>query len=476
MISRHHYITICIFIFALLMNACKPARDLRQSARASVPGSFEGSNDTVSVDPLSWRAYFSDPRLVNLLDTALKNNWDVRTAFQRIEMAQADVLLNRGALKPTMDAGFTVSQRKFGLYTMDGAGNITTDIEQGKIIPIHLRDYYPGLQASWEADVWGKLRNRKRAAVNRFLASVEGKNFVTTTIIAEVASGYYELLALDNELSILNETIRLQENAFELVRVQKDAGAANELAVKQFEAQLLNSKSMRVEVQQRIIEAENQLNVLLGRYPQPIDRDSSAMATSPKVITTGVPADMLRNRPDIRQAEFELIASQADVKAAKASFYPSLNLNGSIGFQAYATNLLFKTPESYVYGLFGSLTAPLFNRSAIRAEFRSANARQREALYNYERTLVNGYAEVFNHVSGLRNLEEIYALKSGQARALTQSIETSNELFRTGRADYLEVIVTQQNALQARLELIDVRKRQFNTSINLYKALGGGWR
>jgi multidrug efflux system outer membrane protein len=473
--SRHFYSYI-FFIIILLVQACKPTQDMQPSARASLPDSFIGSKDTVNTATLKWRDYFSDPNLVGLLDTCLKNNWDVLAAFQRIQMAQSDVLLNKGALMPAVEGGLMVSQRKFGLYTMDGAGNITTDIEQGNIVPTHLQDYYPGVYVSWEADVWGKLRNRKRAAVNRFLASVEGKNFVLTNLIAEVASGYYELIALDNELSILNETITLQENAFELIKVQKDAGVANELAVKQFEAQLLNSKGMRVEVRQRIIEAENQINMLSGRYPQTVARDSSAMNAVPAVVKTGLPNDLLLNRPDIRQAEFELAATHADVKAAKAAFYPSLYINGSIGLQAYKTSLLFSTPESYVYGLFGSLTGPLLNRSAIRSEFNSANARQMEALYNYQRTIANGYVEVYNLLTGIRNLEEVYTLKSRETDALTESIDTSAELFRTGRANYLEVIVTQQNALQARLELVDVRKRQFNATVSLYKALGGGWR
>jgi NodT family efflux transporter outer membrane factor (OMF) lipoprotein len=414
--------------------------------------------------------------LIGLIDTALNSNWDVLAAYQRIQMAQSDVLFNSGALKPFVDAGLTISQRKFGLYTMDGAGNISTYMEPEKIVPIHLPDYYPGIHASWEADIFGKLRNRKRAAANLYLASVEGRNFVVTNLIADIANNYYGLMALDNKLSILNETIVLQEEAYEMVKVQKDAGTVNALAVKQFEAQLLNSKSLSVEVRQQIIELESQINFLLGRYPQHIIRDSLQTINLPSQINSGLPTQLLSNRSDIRQAEFELEAANADVKAARAAFYPSLNFNGSIGFQAYKTSLLFQTPESYAYSLIGSLAAPIFNRSAIKAEFRMANARKLDALYNFQKSVVNAYMEVYNTVAGLSSLDEIYSLKTAESKALTESVETSSELFKTGRADYIEVLLAQQKALQSRLELVNVRNRQLSATVDLYRALGGGWR
>jgi len=468
-------ITILITL-GLVFVGCKSSHVTQQLPVGSIPVSFNNKTDSSNVADLKWREFFSDQKLVSLIDTALSKNWDVKSAYQRIQMAQSDQLFNSGALKPTLDAEFVASRRKFGLYTMDGAGNISTYIEPEKIVPIHLPDYYPGLHASWEADIWGKLRNRKRAATNRYLASVEGRNFVITNLIADIATSYYGLMALDNELSILNETIVLQEEANELVKVQKDAGTVNDLAVKQFEAQLLNSKGLRVETRQQIIELESQLNFLLGRYPQPIMRDSLQTISLPSQINSGLPIQLLSNRSDIRQAEFQLEAANADVKAARAAFYPSLNFSGTLGFQAYKTSLLLQTPESYVYSLFGSLAAPIFNRSAIKAEFRMANAQQLDALYNYQKSVVKAYVEVYNDVAGLSSLNEIYSLKTAESKALTESVETSSELFKTGRADYIELLLAQQKALQSRLELVNIRKRQLSATVDLYRALGGGWR
>jgi len=234
---------------------------------------------------------------------------------------------------------------------------------------------------------------------------------------------------------------------------------------------------MEVDVLQMITELENMINSLLGRFPQPINRDQTTFASAvPFQVMEGIPSDLLRNRPDIKQAEFELMASKADVKAARALFYPSFTITGGTGFQAYKTSLLFTSPQSFVFGLFGSLASPLINRSAIKAEFIAANANQLEALYSYQKSIFIGYQEVSNELSNIKNLQQKYSFKFEEVNVLTESIETSSELFRTGRATYLEIILTQQNVLQARLELVDVKKRQLNSTINLYKALGGGWQ
>jgi NodT family efflux transporter outer membrane factor (OMF) lipoprotein len=366
---------------------------------------------------------------------------------------------------------------RYGRYTMDGAGNITTDILPGEIVPINLPDYLVGLQTAWEVDITGKIRNRKRAALARYLASVEGRNWVVTNIVAEVAANYYELLSLDHELELIRETIANQQNALNTVTIQKETGRANELVVRQFKAQLLNSQALELEITQQIIQTESQINVLLGRYPQPIVRNKNSFdQIIPPTIQSGIPSDLLRNRSDIKQAEMELVASKADVRSAKAAFYPSFFITGGIGFQAFRTSLLFNIPESFVFNAIGSLTAPLVNRNAIKAEFKATSALQVEALLNYQRSILTAYVEVYNELNKLNTLQRVYRLKSEEVNTLAQAIETSTDLFKTGRATYLEVLLTQQNLLDAKLNFIDVRRNQFMSTVNIYKALGGGWR
>jgi multidrug efflux system outer membrane protein len=472
------YIGFGLLLFGIGYSGCKTIQPtIEQSDRKSMPPSFAQAKDSTNSANINWRDFFADKNLNLLIDTALKNNYDVLMTVQKIQIAGSDLQLTKGALLPTVNSNFAYLQRKFGYYTMDDAGNRTTEITPGKIIPTNLPDYFVGLQTSWEVDIWGKLHNKKKAAFSRYLSSVEGRSLVITTLVSEVANTYYELLSLDNELEIIRETIKLQLDAFEIVRIQRQAGAANELAVKQFEAQVLNSQSLEFETLQSIQENENKLNFLLGRFPQPIFREKvNFQNQTPIQIKEGIPSQLLRNRPDIRQTEFELLATKFDVKTARAAFYPSFNITGSIGFQAFNPSFVFYSPQSLAYSLLGGLTTPLINRSAIKAQFNTAKANQIEAMINYQRTILNGYSEVSNQLSSIKNLEQIHDRKTREAAALTQSIDISTELFKSGRATYFEVLMTQNNSLQTRLDLVSARKRQYQASVNLYKALGGGWR
>jgi multidrug efflux system outer membrane protein len=234
---------------------------------------------------------------------------------------------------------------------------------------------------------------------------------------------------------------------------------------------------MEYEVQQRITESENKLNFLLGRYPQPVVRDTTVFLDQlPMQVKAGIPSQLLKNRPDIKQAELELYAAKCDVKAAQAEFYPSVSITGMLGFQGFKPSYLFTTPESFVYSAIGELAAPLINRTAIKAEFSKAKAYQLKALYDYQQRILNGYVEVSNEMSGIANLQKMYEQKSKAVDALKNAIDISNDLFSSGKADYLEVLVAQREALDSQLELIEAKKQQFGAVINIYKALGGGWK
>jgi NodT family efflux transporter outer membrane factor (OMF) lipoprotein len=344
-------------------------------------------------------------------------------------------------------------------------------------MPEPLQDYLLAATASWEVDIWKKLRNAQKAAQARYLESIEGKNFVKTNLIAEVASSYYELLSLDRELEIVQQNIDIQSNALNIVKLQKEAARATELAVKKFEAEVLKTKSLKYGIQQEIVETENRINYLLGRFPQPIARSATTFDMQlPLAIQAGLPSQLLEYRPDIRKAELELNAAKLDVKVAKARFYPSVALSAGIGFQAFNPAYLTKLPESLLSSLAGDLMAPLVNRNAIKAAYYSAGARQVQAVYDYERTVVNAFAEVVNQMNQIQNLSESIALKKQQVAALTESINISNDLFRSARADYMEVLMTQRDALEAKFELIEARKKQLHTMVNVYKSLGGGWK
>jgi NodT family efflux transporter outer membrane factor (OMF) lipoprotein len=445
-----------------------------------LPETFAQSSikkNDVTIASLNWREYFTDKHLQKLIDTAVKNNPDLQMALQRIEVSRSSVKLANGALLPQVSLNVGGSVRRFGLYTMDGAGNATTEITPGQIVPTNLPDMYLGLQSSWEIDVWGKLRNQRQSAISTYLSSVEGTNFVISTLVADVASHYTELLSLDNQLDMVQQTIKKQQEALEVIKLQKEAGRANELAVQQFQAQLLNTQIFEKNVQQQIIEVENKINFLLGSYPQPIEREKAIFFKElPKQIMSGFPSELLANRPDIREAEFQIEANKFDLKAAKAAFYPNFNITASLGFQAFNPEFLFSSPASIAYSVVGTLVAPIINMNALKAQFNTAQANQLSAMYNYQKTVLNAYVEVANQLFAIKNLQQVNVLKTQQYEVLNKSVETSSELYKTARASYLEVLLAQQNALQSNLELIDVIKQQRLATINIYKALGGGWK
>jgi NodT family efflux transporter outer membrane factor (OMF) lipoprotein len=465
------------FLSIILWMSCKTTQSDASQTKISLPKSYSEITDSVNSANIKWKDFFTDKDLVALIDTALKNNLDILMTLQKIEVARNDLRLSKGAMLPTVNANFAYLQRKFGYYTMDDAGNRVTEIRPGEIVPTHLPDYFVGLQANWEIDIWGKLRNKKKAAFTRYLGSTEAVNLVRTNLIAEISNTYYELLALDVELDIIDETINIQKNMLEIFEIQKQSGVTNELAIKQFEAQVLNSRNLKFELLQKINENENKLNFLLGRFPQPIVRNKSNFnAQTPMLVKAGVPSQLLQNRPDIKQSEYELLASNLNVKAAKAAFYPSFMITGTAGFQSFNTSFLFTTPQSLAYNLLGSLTTPLINRSAIKAQFKNAKANQVEAMYKYQKTVLNAYVEVSNELSNIRNLENIYSLKTEEVSTLDSSISIATDLFKSGRATYFEVLMTQRSALESKLDLVTAKKRQYISTVNIYKALGGGWR
>jgi multidrug efflux system outer membrane protein len=476
MLKKNQIQYVSILSVFLVLTACKIPAITEKNENKKIPAGYSYSQDTTNSAQINWKEYFNDNYLNNLIDTALKNNQELNIVLQEIDIARNEISIRKGEYLPFVGLKAGGGVDKVARYTSRGASEANIDIKPGKETPEPLGDMLIGAYANWEVDIWKKLRNAKKASVNRYLATIEGKNFVITNLIAEIANSYYELLALDNQLEIVQKNIDIQNNALKIVRVQKESAKVTELAVKRFEAEVLNTQSIQYNIQQQIIETENKINFLLARYPQPIPRQHQDFEHSvPQIIYAGIPAQLLDKRPDIRQAEQSLMAAKLDVKVAKARFYPSLGISAAIGYQAFNPAHFFKTPESLLYSLAGDITAPLINRNAIKADYYNANAKQIQAVYEYERTLLNAYLEVVNQMSKITNLEKSYGFKSRQVEALTQSITISGNLFASARADYMEVLLTQRDALESKFDLIETKLQQMNAMVNIYRALGGGW-
>ncbi len=448
----------------------------RNNENKIVPASYNSSRDTINTAKTKWKDFFTDPNLNALIDSALQKNQELNIVLQEINIAKNEVRARKGLYLPFIGAGVGTGLEKVGRYTSQGASDANNNIMPGKKFPDPLPNTLLVVNASWELDIWRKLRNSKRAAMFRYLSTIEGKNFMVTHLVAEIANSYYEIMALDNQLEILKKNIDIQKNALEIVKLEKIAAKVTELAVRRFEAEVLKNQSRQFYIMQQITETENRINFLVGRFPQPVIRNSQGFTgLVPDSIQAGIPSQLLENRTDIRQAEQELAASKLDVKAAKAQFYPSLMITAAAGYQAFNPAYLMQTPQSLIYSIAGELVAPLINRNAIKANYYSANSRQIQAVYNYERTIVRAHIEVVNQLSNINNLKKSYDLKIQQVQALTQSIDISTRLFKSARADYMEVLLTQRDALESKFELIETKKQQMNAMVNIYQALGGGW-
>ncbi|WP_151088009.1 TolC family protein [Hymenobacter baengnokdamensis] len=462
---------------ALAAAACKVPQFAERNASRSLPATYSNSpQDTTSTAKVRWQEFFTDPGLKALIDTALQHNQELNITLQEIQIARNEIQARKGEYLPSVSLGARTALDRTSRYTIQGATEDQINIRPDRRNPDPLGDFQLGAFASWEVDIWHKLRNARKSAATRYLASVEGKNFMVTNLIAEIATSYYELLALDNQLLILQQNIEIQRNALQVVRQEKESARVTELAVKRFEAQIQNTTARQFTIQQRITETENRINFLVGRFPQPVVRnDQSFNDLVPKTIQAGVPAQLLSNRPDIRQAEQNLVAAKLDVQIARANFYPSLGIDAGVGFEAFKPGLLFTTPGSLLYSLAGDLSAPLINRNGIKALYASANALQLQAVYNYERTVLNAYIEVANQLSNIGNLEKSYDAKLKEVQTLNQSIRISNSLFKSVRADYTEVLFTQRDALESKFDLTETKMQQLNATVNIYRALGGGW-
>ena len=465
---------IIVLLAIIFLSACKiPALVSKQEGN-KVPAYYNNAQDTTNIASIKWRQYFSDPYLIALIDSALKNNQELNIALREIEMDNNEILARKGEYLPFVNIAGVAGVDKTGRYTWDGLSEEDLKANPDKA-PKHIGDFRAGIYASWELDVWKKLRTAKKSATLKYFSTIEGKNFIVTNMIAEISSSYYELLALDNMMSIVKQNIELQKNALHMVKLEKEAAKVSQLAVNRFEAQLLHTQNLQYDIQQKIVETENKINFLAGRYTQHVARTTTLLNDIPiEMVQSGIPSQLLLNRPDIRQAELALAASKLDVQVARANFYPSFRLSAGTGFTAFNPSFVF-SPESLLFNLVGDAVGPLINKNGIIAAYKNANEKQIVSAYQYERTILSAFIEVANHLSMINNYKNSYETKFKEVEILNQSVDISNKLFISTKADYIEVLLTQREALDSRIELIETKLKQLQAKVNIYRALGGGW-
>jgi len=468
--KNRYRLSIIVLLTVLTFASCRLPKPL-QADKSQLPATYTGRIDT-GARPIAWKDFFSDTLLTSLLHKAVDNNFDIRLAEQRVAAARNELLMKKALLSPTVGINTFGSNIRYGRHTMDGEGNATTPGVPQPIVP----SYMLGVSSAWELDLWGKLHKRKKAAQLRYLSTEMGRNLVLTSLLSEIAYRYYELICLDARLEIIQRNIALQETALEIMMVQKSAGRATELAVKQFQAQLIHTRSMKYATLQDVVKMENEIRYLCGTYDEkPIMRMPFSVQSGPALAAAGVPSALLLNRPDLIQAELELKASHADVEAARKAFLPSVNINAHLGLNSFYPGTLFE-PAALAFGLVGSLTGPLVNRKQIKGEYGMALAQNNTAYYDYAKKTMAAVYEVKTTLKGIDNLQQQYDLNKEEAATLTDAISIAKDLYLAGYANYLEVITAQKSAVEAELNMVDTRKNLLFSKVNLYRALGGGWQ
>ncbi|RXK50909.1 TolC family protein [Aquirufa rosea] len=472
-------LVVIISILSMSLLSCQQAifRDARKVDAELDSYRLRDAGQSVTSVEACWK---KDSLLVQLIDSVLVRSNDIKIGFLNLAMSRAQYTFDRGAMKPTVAGVVQPSLRRFSKYSMDGVGNFDTqfspNISKDQIIPEHLPDYMIGLQSSWEVDLWGKLSKRKRASALRYLATEAGQQWYITSLVSEVAGMYGQLVALDQELDILKTNIAIQNSALSLVKIQKEAGVVNESAVQQLEAQWLNSRAQEGLVLQQITELENQLRYWLNSPNKKIVRSQYPFNCSlDSTMYAQIQIDQLERRPDIRQAKLELEAQLLNKESAELALKPSLVLSGMLGVQGFRPEYLFQLPSTMAYQLIGGLTTPWLNRSALYSNINRENARWKSLDLAYQNALLKGFLEWDTQVKSLAYLQRMDQLKEREVMLTKGAIATVGTLFTTAKANYLEVLTAQQNALRSELELLEISRKRWIHAIQLYRVLGGGW-
>ncbi len=467
--------TIKNISFALLLfilSSCGIAREVL-APKEEIPGNFRDilSTDTSSIGALPIKDFFSTPAIRNLIDSALLRNFDLQIALKNIDAAE--LILKRAKLGniPQLNLQINASSNRPSDNSLNGLS--TSQF----LNTSHIEDYNANLALTWEADIWGKIKKQKEAAYAGYLQSAEVKKAVQTRIVSEVASGFYRLLMLDAQLAVAKRNVELNNNTLKMIKMQFDAGQVTSLAIQQAEGQQLRASQLIPQITQEISIQENALSALTGRFPSAIERAITLeQLTVPEQLATGVPATMLSIRPDVKNVELGLKIANAKVGIANARLYPSLVISASGGLNSFQASNWFNIPASLFGVVGGGITQPIFQRKELKTQFELAKVERDQSVLLFRQAVIGAVVEVSNEQAKIVNLRSEYSIAQNRVKTLQLAVKNSDLLFKSGMANYLEVITAQGNLLQGELDLTTLKTAQLNASVSLYRALGGGWQ
>jgi len=454
---------------ALVITSCHVRKEYERPAAAVDEKLFRTDmlpQDSASIANVSWKEIFTDPILQGHITKALDNNLDVRIAVQNIVSAEAYLKQAKAAYEPTLSVGPN--------YTFQ-TQSINTQF--GQIIGErrYVNQFDITATIGWEADLWGKMKSQQKAQLASYLGTVAAHKAVKSDLVASIASAYFQLLTYDDQKRIIQETIKVRENNLETTKALKEAGTLTEVAVQQSEALVYNAKSLLIDIDTQIQLLENTMSLLMGEPSQTIARSSLASQTIPNSLATGYPASLLANRPDVMQAEFNLMNAFELTNVAKAQFYPTLKLTGSGGVQSVDIDHLFSV-NSLFANVVAGLAQPILNRRQIRTNYDVSLANKETAYLNFRKSILTAGKEVSDAIRVFSVQDSFIDLKRKELDSYKKSVDYSQELVNYGMANYLEVLNASVNSLNAELNISNAEYSKMKAAVDLYQALGGGWK
>jgi NodT family efflux transporter outer membrane factor (OMF) lipoprotein len=471
--NQHNYMPVLgALLFLQVITACKVSKDIAKQDMGLPANYARHTADTTNIGTLPWNTFFSEPVLKSMIAAAIAHNNDLQIALKDIEAA--DLTFRQAKLGNIPSVGIQVSAN-----TSRPSDNSLNGLSLNAFnySSKHIEDYNASAYLSWEADLWGKIKSQKAAALADFLKTAEAKKAIQTRIVSDVAKGYYDLLMLDTQLAIAKRNVELNDSTLTIIKLQFDAGEVTSLAVQQATAQELSAKELIPKFEQAITVQEDALSILTGVLPQQIARAGtlSAVVFSGN-FDPGIPADLLSHRPDVRAAQLDVDEENGKVGYTKAYMYPSLTVTAQGGLDAIKASNWFNIPASLFGVVTGSILQPIFQQKKLRTAWEVEKVRRDQAVLRFRQSVLTAVGEVSDNLTRIVKLQQQSTLSAERVKTLHVATSNSQQLFSNGMADYLEVISAQGNALQAELDMATVQKAVLDAKVDLYRAVGGGWQ
>ncbi|MEC5146149.1 efflux transporter outer membrane subunit [Chitinophaga sp. 212800010-3] len=460
-----------LFLLVVGLAACRVGRNY-QRPPVALPQQFgNAAPSDSSIAEMEWKRFFTDATLQQLIDKALTGNYDLQLAAKKVETAEAYLKQAKLAWLPAFTASASANTNFPSKNSFTGLNLSVNNLGD------HLEDFSIGVGMSWEIDIWGKIRRQKEAALASYLQSYEGARAVRTGLVASIANSYFNLLMLDNQLTIARRNLELSDTIVKMIRLQKAAGEVTELGVQQAISQQQTAEMLIPQLEQGITIQENALRILTGELPATIARGSGLgdfhVADS---LPAGVPAAMISRRPDVRATEMGLVAANAQVGVAQGSMYPTLNITANGGLNAFKASTWFNMPASLFGTVAGSLTQPIFQRRQLKTQLEVAKIQREQAVIQFRQSALNAIGEVSDALVKLDKTKSQQEIAVRQVSTSQLAVQQAQLLFRSGLANYLEVITAQSRSLQAELSKADIDRQRLSAMVDLYRSLGGGWK